>query len=78
MQNPDICRRLIEKLLHIKVKQINYPEAEKTLTASPVKKSVRLDLYVETETGTMIDIEMQTVEKSAGWLQAHPLLSGHD
>lgn len=68
MQNRRLCKRLIEKLLHIKVKSLAYPTTEKTIEASPTQKGIRLDLYVETEDGTIIDIEMQTADKSLGWL----------
>ena len=68
MQNPRLCKRLIEKLLRIKVKNITYPDAEKTLEISPSQKGIRLDLYVETQNGTIIDIEMQTADKSLRWL----------
>ena len=68
MQNKRICKRLIEKLLDIQVKRITYPVAEKTIEASPTQRGIRLDLYVETEDGTIIDIEMQTADKSLGWL----------
>ena len=68
MQNKRLCQRLIQKLLHIRVKDITYPDAEKTLETSPTQKGIRLDLYVETDEGTIIDIEMQTADKSLGWL----------
>ena len=68
MQNPRLCKRLIEKLLRIKVKNITYPAAEKTLEISPTQKGIRLDLYVETDTGVLLDIEMQSVGKSIDWL----------
>ncbi|MBQ7515754.1 MAG: Rpn family recombination-promoting nuclease/putative transposase [Schwartzia sp.] len=68
MQNPRLCKRLIEKLLGIKARRLNYPVAEKTIEASPTQKGIRLDLYVETEDGTTIDIEMQTADKPLGWL----------
>ena len=68
MQNQRICKRLIEKLLGIKVKSITYPEAEKTLTAGFASKDIRLDLYVETDAGTVLDIEMQTTAKKSDWL----------
>ena len=57
MQNPRLCKRLIEKLLCIKVKNITYPDAEKTLEISPTQKGIRLDLYVETDTGVLLDID---------------------
>ena len=68
MQNKRLCIWLITKLLGIKVKDIIYPEAEKTMEASPTQKGIRLDVYVVTEDGTIIDIEMQTADKSLGWL----------
>ena len=68
MQNKRICKRLIEKLLCIKVKNITYPDAEKTLEISPSQKGIRLDLYVETDTGVILDIEMQAASKSISWL----------
>ena len=68
MQNQRICKRLIEKLLGIRVKSITYPEAEKTLTAGFASKDVRLDLYVETDKGTVLDIEMQTAAGKPEWL----------
>ena len=68
MQNKAICKRFIEKLLKIKVKNLRYPVAEKTIEESPTQKGVRLDLSVETEGGTIFDIEMQTTSGIAGWL----------
>ena len=68
MQNPRLCKRLINKLLNIQVKSIIYPEPEKTIDINPKQKGIRLDLYVETEDGITIDIEMQTVDKSPSWL----------
>ncbi len=64
MQNKRICKRLIEKLLGIKVKNITYPESEKSIDVSATQKSVRLDLYVETDEGVILDIEMQTTDSA--------------
>ncbi|MBR3623166.1 MAG: Rpn family recombination-promoting nuclease/putative transposase, partial [Selenomonadaceae bacterium] len=60
MQNPKICKKLVEKLLRIKIKNIVYPTTEMSIEESPTQKGIRLDLYVETDTGVIIDIEMQT------------------
>ncbi len=68
MQNKRLCKRLIEKLLGIKVKDITYPAAEKSIDVSATQKSVRLDLYVETDSGVVLDIEMQTIDGAEGWL----------
>ncbi len=68
MQNPRLCKRLIEKLLHIRVKNIIYPVAEKVIEQSPTQKGIRLDLYVETDEGILIDIEIQATDGTIGWL----------
>ena len=68
MQNPRICKRLIEKVLNIRVKSITYPETEKTFSVGIASKDIRLDLYVETEDGIVLDIEMQTTAKKSAWL----------
>ena len=44
------------------------PAAEKSIDVSATQKSIRLDLYVETDQGVILDIEMQTAEGSEGWL----------
>ena len=62
MQNSKLCKKLVEKLLRIKVKNIFYPTAEMTIDNDADKKGVRLDLYVETDKGVIIDIEMQTTD----------------
>ena len=68
MQNKRICKRLIQKLLNIQVKNIIYPVAEKSIAIGATSKAVRLDLYVETDNGTIIDIEIQTTDGADGWL----------
>ena len=68
MQNQRICKRLIEKLLGIRVKDITYPASEKSIDVSATQKSIRLDLYVETDEGVIFDIEMQAIDGEEGWL----------
>jgi len=68
MQDKTVCKDFIEKLLHIKVKGITYRQYEKTVELSPETKGVRFDIYVETDAGEIIDIEMQTSNKDDDWL----------
>ena len=58
MKNEELCKELLEKLLHIKIERIVYPELEKELTAYYESKSVRLDVYVK-DSEKVYDIEMQ-------------------
>ncbi len=64
MQDEEICKEFIENLLNIKIKKVVYTESEKMIAIKNKNKSVRLDVYVETDDGRIIDIEMQTSEKN--------------
>lgn len=63
MRNERICKATIERLLDIDIKSISYPEEEKTIDVRLDSKSVRLDVYVNDEKGTIFNIEMQTSKK---------------
>ena len=57
---PDLCRRLLELILNVKIKAISYPEREKTIETRLDGKGIRLDVYVEDKTcNRMFDVEMQ-------------------
>jgi len=57
---PDICRRLLEIILHVKIKELRYPEREKTIEARTDSKGIRLDVFVEDAVGKRrFDVEMQ-------------------
>ena len=62
MEDKKICMKLLETLLHIKVKDIVYLEEEKKLDFQKDAKSVRLDVYVE-GSNKVFDIEMQAIDK---------------
>ena len=63
MNHKHICKRMIEKILRIKIRDLRYIEEEKTLKHQYDSKGVRLDVYVEDDQNTVYDIEMQ-VRKS--------------
>ena len=56
---PDLCRQLIELILNIKIKEISYPEREKTIEARTDSKGIRLDVYVQDDKNRSFDVEMQ-------------------
>ena len=64
MQDGEICKEFIEKLLNLKIKSVTYTETEKTISLSNKSKGIRLDVYVETNDGRIIDIEMQTSKEN--------------
>ena len=69
LKKKELCKYLIERILHIQVKDIEYLIAERSVNSSRISsKSIRLDVYVENQQGTVLDIEMQvTGEGSTGY-----------
>ena len=64
--NPDLCRRIIEIILDIKIDHIEYLEREQTLQTRLDSKGIRLDVYVE-DGSRSFNLEMQlTDSKSLG------------
>ena len=63
MSDPEICKTFLEIVLDVKIKEISYPEDEKTITIASESKSVRLDVYVDDDEGTIYNVEMQSTIK---------------
>ena len=64
MHEPGISEAVVERLLHVKVKKIVYPELEKTIEPFYTTKGVRLDVYLKDE-DKIIDVELQTYKQDA-------------
>ena len=62
MTDKEICKEIIENLLHIKIKDIKYIQEQKTINIKYDAKSIRLDVYVEAD-NKIYNIEMQVVNK---------------
>ena len=60
LRNKDLCRQLLENILHIQIKDIRYPQTEKSMTAQLRSKSIRLDVYVTDKENNVYDVEMQS------------------
>ncbi len=65
MEKPQHCKTLIERILGIKIRELAYMEAEKSLEAKLASKGV---LYVVDEAGVAYDIEMQMSEEYKDFL----------
>lgn len=59
LKDPQICSKLIERLLHVQVNKIQYPKLEKRIAPYYTSKGVRLDVYLK-DSDKIIDIEMQS------------------
>lgn len=59
---PDLCKKIIEMILNIKIEHIGFPEREKVIEARTDSKGIRLDVYVEDNQNCSFDIEMQVTD----------------
>ena len=64
LREPQICAELIERLLHIRVKTVEYPKLEKQIAPYYSTKGVRLDVYLK-DVDKIIDIEIQSYPQEA-------------
>ena len=65
MMQDDNCKKFLEMLLGISIKEIKVSR-EKSLIYNPDYKGVRLDVYANDEYNTRYDIEMQVAEQRLG------------
>ena len=63
MSNPKLCKALLELILGVKIRKIVYPELQKMINKRYGSKSIRLDVYVADEAGTVYNVEIQTTDK---------------
>ena len=64
MKDPRLSAELVERLLGVRVKQVEYPELEKAIEPYYTSKGVRLDVYLKDEDKT-IDVELQSYPQKA-------------
>ena len=60
MLDPDLCREVLEAILDISIERVEYVGHQDQLDASPSGKTIRLDVYVRDENGTVFNVEMQS------------------
>lgn len=59
MSQKNLCRQTLEILLGITIDDIQYSDTQKTIDITYESKSVQLDFYVQDNTGTVYDAEME-------------------
>ncbi len=64
LHDKDICAEFVERLLHVRVKNVEYPELEKPIMPFYTSKGVRLDVYLKDD-DKIIDVEMQNHPQEA-------------
>lgn len=60
MRNPELCKKMLERLLGISIDRIEYLEEQKVIDISRDNKSIRLDVYLKDGEGTVYNVEIQT------------------
>ena len=57
---PELCKELLEIILDVKIREINYLNKQENIEITSDGRGIRLDVYVEDADNTVYDIEMQT------------------
>lgn len=60
LRHPGRCRKLLEIILGIKIKEVVFLEDQNSLNPDYAAKGIRLDIYLEDSGNTVYNVEMQT------------------
>lgn len=60
---PELCKEMLELILGLKIRKIEFSESQKSYKARYDGKGIRLDVYVEDDKDSIYDLEMQTSRK---------------
>ena len=63
MRNERLIKPLIEFVLNIRIRSLRFIEPQRTIKDGYDSKAVRLDLYVEDDSGAVYNVEVQTTDK---------------
>lgn len=55
----DVCKAILELSMNIKIRSIRWKEGQKVIRNLPGRRGIRMDFYVEDESGRLYDVEMQ-------------------
>ena len=66
MRDPNLCRRVIERLLQTQIGELTTPAYEKVIKQTKDGKSIRLDIYAKEDSkNTVYDMEMQNLNRKS-------------
>lgn len=60
MEDEEVCKKVLEEILPIKINKIRISSMEKSLKTSFLSKGIRLDVYAQDDNNTVYNVEMQT------------------
>lgn len=58
MENEEVCRRLLEKILDLKIKKVRFVEPQLTKDVVHDAKSVRLDIFLDDEENSVYTVSI--------------------
>ena len=58
MGDTEICRRVLEKILNVPIKKVDFPITRKTTDIAPDSRDIRLDACINDEQDTIYSVEM--------------------
>ena len=58
------CKELLQRILKIKLAEIEVVEPQKVMKTTLIGKGIRIDIYAKDSEGNVYDIEMQTTEET--------------
>jgi len=61
--HPELCKELLELILNVKIRKIEFPESQKVMEETYDGRGIRLDVYIKDDNNTIYDLEMQTTKK---------------
>lgn len=59
MSDKEICRKVLEKILGISIREVSVPATQKTINNLYEGKGIRLDVYINDDEGTVYNVEME-------------------
>lgn len=62
MQDPALCKEMLERILDIEIDHLEYLEPQKSMQESLETKGIRLDIYVRDDKNTIYNCEVQTTD----------------
>ncbi len=63
MSDKEICRKILEKILGVSIREVSMPVTQKTIQMLYEGKGIRLDAYVNDDEGTVYNVEMERGKK---------------
>ena len=67
LHESDICAELVERLLHVEVEHVEYPEIEKQIAPYYTTKGIRLDVFLENSEVDLGDNSVKVIYNASAY-----------